>query len=457
MELITTISVTAGAIYLILTGYKPQIVLMVGGIVMTSIAMVNNPTLNLVADGYLSAKYATNSRFVDTFAMIGQLFSSRMADFGINVMAIAGFAKYMDSIGASACLASIAIKPLKHVHSPYLILSFAYVMGQALAIIIPSASGLGLLLMVTLYPILIKTGVSSISATAVIGTTSAVGMGPSSSYSLIASQNANIDVMAYFLHYQLPVGIPVIISAAIAHYFTQKYFDKKHKDVLTYSNNISSNKTYEKPFFFAVLPFLPLFLLLLFGNLSKTEAKINIITAVIISVIIAMLVQILWSRDPKQSSNELKTFFDGMGGSFADVITLIVAGEVFANGLKMMGFVNTVIRMASELNTHFDVFIISMTTVTSLFAVILGSGHASFIAFSSLIPDISSKLGISAPAMILPMQYASGIMRSVSPISGAIVAVSGVSGIPTIDVVKRTAIPMIVALIVNTVLSLVLF
>ena len=47
------------------------------------------------------------------------------------------------------------------------------------------------------------------------------------------------------------------------------------------------------------------------------------------------------------------------------------------------------------------------------------------------------------------MQFAASIARSASPITAVIVAVSGIAKVSPFDVVKRTAIPMAGAMIVN--------
>jgi DcuC family C4-dicarboxylate transporter len=58
--------------------------------------------------------------------------------------------------------------------------------------------------------------------------------------------------------------------------------------------------------------------------------------------------------------------------------------------------------------------------------------------------------------MLLPMQFASGIARSVSPITAVIVAVSGVSNVSPFDVIKRTAIPMAGGLLVTVIANFVI-
>ncbi|MGL4978942.1 MAG: C4-dicarboxylate transporter DcuC, partial [Plesiomonas sp.] len=57
----------------------------------------------------------------------------------------------------------------------------------------------------------------------------------------------------------------------------------------------------------------------------------------------------------------------------------------------------------------------------------------------------------------LPMQLAAGIGRTISPITGVIVAVAGAAGVSPFDLVKRTAIPMLGALVVTTLYSLIFY
>ena len=66
-------------------------------------------------------------------------------------------------------------------------------------------------------------------------------------------------------------------------------------------------------------------------------------------------------------------------------------------------------------------------------------------------------LGAETLLLVLPMQFASSLARSISPITAVIVAVSGVANVNPVDVVKRTAIPMVVGLVATLVANFVLF
>ena len=71
----------------------------------------------------------------------------------------------------------------------------------------------------------------------------------------------------------------------------------------------------------------------------------------------------------------------------------------------------------------------------------MGSGNASFFAFGPLSSKISETYEVSSSLFILPMNLSASMGRTVSPISGVLIAVSELAGVSPIDLVKRNAIP----------------
>jgi DcuC family C4-dicarboxylate transporter len=55
--------------------------------------------------------------------------------------------------------------------------------------------------------------------------------------------------------------------------------------------------------------------------------------------------------------------------------------------------------------------------------------------------------------MIIPMELGASIGRSMSPVAGAIIAVSGYAGVDTMKMIKRTSPLLIIALIINSIAS----
>lgn len=443
LGLVIAIMITVVVGYLIIKKYKAQTVLIVGGIILMACAI-------FMGQPILDAKKSTGLAWFDIFKYIENMFSLRAAGMGLMIMAVGGFARYMDHIGASKVLVSLTINPLKAMRSPYLVLAMTYIVGQLLNVFIPSASGLGVLLMVTIYPVLISLGISKLSATAVIGTVACLDLGPASGNAVLAARTADIDVALYFTEYQIPVAIITALTIAVLHFFVQAWFDRRegHKIV---AQELEQNQTADEkipPMIYAILPVIPLVLILVFSQLCIPQIKMTVVTAMIISTALAMVFEFIRSRDLAGVFKSIQVFFDGMGKQFAVVVTLIVAGETFAYGLTKIGAIDTIINAAHHSGFGEVGMILVMTAIIVVASIVMGSGNAPFFAFAALAPSVAAKMGIAPVLMLMPMQLASGIARSVSPITACIVAVCGVSNVSPIDVVKRTAIPMAGGLIV---------
>ncbi|OEF56634.1 C4-dicarboxylate transporter DcuC [Enterovibrio norvegicus] len=434
--------------YLIVKRYNPQTTLFIGGMILMVAGIFFETGMPLPESA------SSGSVALDIFTFVKQTTSKTVAGLGLIIMAVGGFAHYMDHIGASRALVSIAIKPLEYFKAPYLVMALGYLIGQFLNIFIPSASGLGLLLMVTLYPILVRLGVSKMSATAVIATAACLDLGPASGNANLAARTADMPVTEYFISYQLPVALITMVTIAILHLFVQSWFDRR--EVENNDTEISASESEcNPPIWYALLPVIPLALLLIFSPMAIESVKIDVVTAMFVSIAVAMLCE-TFRRKPKAVFSDILVYFDSMGRQFARVVTLVVAGQTFAHGLKTTGLLNTVIDGALAASVSPALMVILMVLIIALAAIIMGSGNAPFFSFAAIVPDIAGKVGIPAVAMLMPMQLASGIARSMSPITGAVVAVAGVAGVSPFELVKRTAIPMVGALIVSTAASLVI-
>lgn len=155
-KILAALVVTVIVGYFILKNYKPQAVLFAGGIALMILASLFH------TGAILEESAQTGFWFFDIFEYIKTVFASDASGTGLIIMAVGGFAIYMDKIGASNAMVSICINPLKKLNAPYLVLALSYVVGQFLNIFIPSAAGLSVLLMATLYPVLVELGEPSL-------------------------------------------------------------------------------------------------------------------------------------------------------------------------------------------------------------------------------------------------------------------------------------------------------
>lgn len=452
LSIIIALVVTVVVGYFILKKYKPHVVLLVGGIVLLTLASL------LHTGTFLEEKYLTGFWLFDIFEFIFRTIAKDASGIGLILMAVGGFAVYMEKIGASSAMVDLCIKPLRKLNAPYLVLALGYVVGQLLNLFIPSAVGLGVLLMATLYPVLIELGVSRLSATSVVVTASCLDLGPASGASIAAAEVSGLDAMPYFIRYQLPVGAVVILVIALTHFFVQRSGDRKMGHTAAMADDV--RKKSDAPKIYAFLPLLPLVLLFVFSKLVVTSIKMNVVTAMLISITIAMIFELFRKKgQARDVFKSIQIFFNGMGEQFATVVTLIVAGEVFAAGLTAIGAIDIIIDSCSGAGFGAIPMTIVMVLVISGCAIFMGSAGAPFYAFIPLAATIAPSFGVPVVLMAMPMQLCSGIARSMSPISAVTLACVGraeAEDVTSIDVVKRSFLPMLLGMIVMIIATFVM-
>lgn len=462
LNLVFAAIVTIWAGWLIVRRFKAQTVLfMAGAIMLIGSALMGYGTI-------LPEGKETGFLGFDVFELIRSLFSNRVAGLGLNIMAVGGFARYMDKIGASNALVNMTISPLLRLKSPYIVMSACWVLGMFLGLAINSASGLAMLLMVTMFPILVALGVSRIAATAAIATTLCLDWSPADTGTILAAEICGLNPVVYWHTYQIPIACLVIPVVAVVHYFTQKIMDKRDGHipvplrpesvaVITEGSAAQEEAPAQPPKIFALLPIIPLALILVFSPLCIPTVKMNIIMAMFIGTAIGMTAQLIRTHQPKLVCEELQIFFDGMGRQLANVVTIIIAGEFFAKGLTTTGSIDALINGAQHTGFGGAGLTLVMVGIIAACSIIMGSGNAPFFAFANLVPEIAAKTGIQAAFMILPMHLIASSARAISPITGVIIVSSGMAGISPFDLVKRTAIPMVVSCILIIVGNFILF
>jgi C4-dicarboxylate transporter, DcuC family len=445
MSILFTLLVIAWVIYMIVKRYYPQAILLFAGMALLAWAVF--------MEGFpvLSGKQACGSNALDIFQTIGAIMSVRVAGLGLTIMSIAGFAKYMDYLGAGKSLFALVAAPVKKVHSPYLLLVLCFYISQFLVVFIPSHAGLALLLMVTMYPVLIRAGVSKLSALGVIGCAQYMDVGPGSGNAILAASVSGLDPAVYFVKWQLPIFVVTTLLLGIVHWIVQKWWDKREGYVACIPDELLKEETERPPLVYALLPMLPMIFILGFSPLFDSPIKMDVVTAMFISAFIAMVFEFLRTHDINGTFAGLKSMFTGMGNSFTTVISLIVSGEVFAAGLVKIGAVAALTDGVQTLGLNIYLLIIIFCLVIAGCAFLMGSGNAAFFSFAALAPDLAASMGLSSLALVLPMQIMTSFGRVCSPITGAIAAIAGVAEVSPVQIVKRTCIPMFVAAIINIV------
>lgn len=446
--IVALLSICAAAYLIFKKIYAPGALLLVG-LVTLAVSVFISP------DPLITGKKATHLAGLDVIQIFTNLLQTRTGGLGMNIMAIAGFTFYMDKIGASGALVRLSVKPLKLFHSPYLVMTIGFVLSLILNVFIPSAVGLALLLMVSLYPVLVMAGVSRQSAAATILVGGCCCFGPSGANNLLGAELTKMHVMDWFLNVQWVIGWVAVIVILVAHFFIQRWFDKKDlaSGLITKADFEVPQLTKEDeeavhaPLWYSVFPLFPVFLLFFFSPLMYKGVRMEVVTAILVSTFAALILDGLRRRNPKESIASLKTFAQGMGKVFTSTVFLIVCAEVFAAGLTKCGGIAAIINSVSGLQAGGIAVFTAMFVIAVGSAFVMGSGNAAFFSFAPMIPDIAAKVGLNAPFMISPLQLATGMARSSSPIAGVTIAIAGLSGLNPFHLIRRTLPVMILGII----------
>ena len=182
----------------------------------------------------------------------------------------------------------------------------------------------------------------------------------------------------------------------------------------------------------------------------------EVVTALLVSTFTALILDGIRRMNLKESIGTIKTFAQGMGKVFTSTVFLIVCAEVFAAGLTKSGGIAEIINSVSGMQAGgYAVFTVMFLIVVGS-AFVMGSGNAAFFSFAPMIPDIAAKVGLNAAFMISPLQLASGMARSSSPIAGVTIAIAGLSGLNPFDLIRRSIPVMVIAIIATYLRSLML-
>lgn len=423
--------------WMIVKRYQTAMVLLMAGLSMIIFAVVCGVT------GFLPKGMKSSGLiWFDVIDLLRSIAVKQVSGIGLLIMVAGGFAAYMDRIGAARALVNVCITPLKSLSSPYLIMVFGYLIGQMLCMVIPSAAGLAMLLLVALYPILVGVGVSPVASAAVIVTCSGMPMGPGSGTSNLAARVAGMDPIIYFVQCQLPVVIPSLVVIAICHYFVQRYYDRRNDDVYTEENIQNTVEQRSVPVWYALLPPLPIALMIIFSPLTFSSIRLNTISALLLVWIAVVVLEMIRRREVKEVLKDGSCVFKSMGSMFTSIVALIICAEFFANGLKVTGLIDALIVHAQNLGLGLNGMTVVLTGVVGIVSVLTGSGVGAFSSFAALAPDVASGLGGSAASFVNPMQLSCGIMRSISPVAGAMIAMAGAVGVTPVALIRRTFIPM---------------
>ena len=374
MDLIIGLIAIVLVAYYIVKGYSATGVLMFGGLVLLFISVLMGHSI--LPEGVKS----TGSTYFDILEYVKYLLGNRGGGLGLMIMVLCGFSVYMTHLGANDVVVKLVSKPLKNIRSPYILMVFAYFLACLMSFAVASATGLGVLLMATLFPVMVNVGISRGAAAAICASPISIILSPTSGDVVLSAEISKIPLGEFAFGTALPVSIFAILGIAVAHFFWQRYLDKK-EGVQVERLNADEIKT-TAPNYYAILPLLPIIGVLIFDG-KWGLPNLHIVTVMVLCFIITATVDFLRSFNAKQTFDNLVVAYRGMADAFAGVVMLLVAAGVFAQSLSTIGFITNLIDSAQTFGGSAFFMMLVLAVITILATMATGSGNAAFYALQN--------------------------------------------------------------------------
>lgn len=314
-----------------------------------------------------------------------------------------------------------------------------------ISLAIPSASGCSAAVGSILIPTLIAAGVHpAMAAATVLAGTWGSAISPGNAHNPFVADLAGTDMMTVIIN-ETPASVIASIACVVVMtaYAVLRKEGATEERRLAYLKEIGEEGTKKASFhvrpLLAIVPLVPLFLLLLGSKQVGLLPEISVPLSMLIGVALGFLVTL------KDAQEICRKFFEGMGNAYADVIGLIVCASVFTTGMTAIGLTGAL----TELMEGSQAAAAAAGTFGPFFiAVISGSGDAAAFAFNGAITPFAEQFGLSIMDLGSLAQIAGAMGRSMSPIAGAAIICAGLAKVNPIEVSKRNALPCLASAIV---------
>lgn len=307
-------------------------------------------------------------------------------------------------------------------------------------IALPSAAGCGAAVGAIMIPTLIGSGINPVmAACAVLAGTWGSVFNPGSAHVPFIAKLGNTDVMTVIAGHTMASIIGVVVIAVmltIIARFLKEDGSGETGSGMAAKTDVDFKVSYLK----AIVPIIPLLLLVLGSKQIKLLPEISVPAAMLIGTALGFAVTLT------KVDEISKQFFDGMGNAYGNVIGIIIAAAVFTKGMELIGLTAALI---TAMKSSEAIARLAATFGPFIIAVLGGSGDAATLAFNGAITPHAAQFGFGILPMGSQAFIAGALGRSMSPVAGVAIVCAGLAQVNPIEMAKRNAGPMIVAAVIS--------
>lgn len=408
-------AVTVGAVWALVKRCETRLVLIGAGLVMCCLSLEPMTALNQFA------KSMTQSALI------------------MAICASLGFAGVISFTKCDVHLVTMLTRPLRKLG--LLVLPACMAVTSLVCVAVPSGAGLVAAVGPTIIPILLRSGFKpAVACAAVWSSLLPAYYNPGVSHNVFLAKMAGLDVVPFIELSGWKILALSVLAIALVTLTALLFHDyEKGRDFSTKEPSDADDTLKVNPIY-ALIPLVPVVVLLL-GNTVVPVLKMGVAQAMLIGTIAALLVT---RANPQKA---VRSFFDGMGKGYGNIIGIIIAAGVFAAGLRACGVVDAFVSYLTHAN---EVARLGAAVGPFILGVLTGSGDAAAFAFNEAVTVHADEFGLSVHGLGMLAVLSAAYGRMASPLAGGLILATGFAGgVSPIEVVKRTA-PAAVLLLIAT-------
>jgi DcuC family C4-dicarboxylate transporter len=379
------------------------------------------------------------------------------------VMLLFGYLEYMKTLKADSAFVYVMLQPLSVLRNyPSLACIVLIPIGTLLSYALPSAAAVGLLLVATLYPVLRSIGMGKLSILSIIVACTLLDLGLNSPNTIRAAGLLGMEVVEY-ARYQLQVVLPLLLVIIIVYFFFLRRDARRQAASQPQAQKVSEEAVFdwdhEAPLYYALLPVLPLLLSVIFSAslpLVHERFYLSLNGAIILSFLLSGLLDAVRTRSFKKSVSSMSVFWRGMGNGLTTIVVMIVAADIFAQGLMKLGVIDTLVSLAQSVQIGRTGITAMLSVLTMFSTIITGSSTATFAAYGQIVPDVAFQFGADPLQLMLAVQLLTGIARALTPISIVMIAVAESVDVPPFKLLRFHVVPVCLIAVLTLLILLVI-
>ena len=408
LALLAGVLCVAATIFALIKRVETRLVLFVSGLVMSTLALEPLAALDAFAGRMVTASLLQAICSVMGFAYV-------MKHTKCDTQLVNLFTGFLGKIGIFIIPAAVLIT-------------------FAINIPLTSAAGCAAAVGAILVPLLMANGVHPATAAAAVamGTFGSI-LAPGNSHNVFMASLANwelIDIIGYHAPYSIAIGVLGAISLTVVAFVT-----KTHTGYVYEGAQASEGEKQSINPLMAMAPIVPIILLIGSSNGWFGDVNIGVAQAMLVGAMYAVLIT---RANPAEMT---KNFFDGMGSAYGNVIGIIIAAAVFVAGLNSLGLIDAAINGLIEMPA---IAKFGGTFGPMVLAIMTGSGDAAAFAFNEAVTPSADLLGMDMVALGSAAQISGALGRTMSPLAGNLIVLAGLAKVDTIQIAKKTAVPVLI-------------